>query len=332
MIRVFGIRRLWPLIFLFTSSHSFISIISRLLHISFCAPVNKLLPTEFHLRTKDHYNLSSATSHQKLRIFEKHLDPKKEVLVTIHEYLRGCDKPFTINATKAYLKTRPGIQVVNVCWSAGFPTLESHVGVPLSAQAYPTATRFVPCVGDVVAHFLRRIHSESAISWKNITLIGHSLGAQLSGDVGNKLGGRLKKIIALDPATPLYGISPLTSSLLKPKSAKRVIVVHTSLGQYNMGTADFYANVPYTKQPGCEKFYTNVVTAWTKYWLCNHTRSVKYFIQAILNKHAFPAKKCLTYRRAVKGKCRKKNSTYVEPDTKARGIFLFKTKSKYPYY
>uniref|UniRef100_A0A0A9YZE1 Pancreatic lipase-related protein 2 n=1 Tax=Lygus hesperus TaxID=30085 RepID=A0A0A9YZE1_LYGHE len=325
MIWVFGIHVTWLFMLAFASEDKQGSLITSVLRKARCVPVNKLFPTTFHLRSRDHFNLSSATADQESKIFGNHLKPDKDVVVIVHEYLRGCDKPFTKDTIKAYLKARPKVQLINVCWSAGFTSLEQKVGMTVGAAVgYAPSTTLVPCVGDLLAQFLKRIHQESHIDWDRITLVAHSLGSQLSGDAGNKVGGKLGKIIALDPATPLY----YKTSHLHPKSAKKVVVLHTTPGQFNMGTADFYANAK--TQPGCEKY--SKVTQLTKALSCSHNRSYEYFIEAVLNRHAFPARKCASYAKYKEGMCEKSNSTYFGPDTKVFGTYFFKTKSEKPYY
>uniref|UniRef100_A0A0A9XPT0 Lipase domain-containing protein n=1 Tax=Lygus hesperus TaxID=30085 RepID=A0A0A9XPT0_LYGHE len=331
MIWVFGIHVTWLFMLAFASEDKQGSLITSVLRKARCVPVNKLFPTTFHLRSRDHFNLSSATADQESKIFGNHLKPDKDVVVIVHEYLRGCDKPFTKDTIKAYLKARPKVQLINVCWSAGFTSLEQKVGMTVGAAVgYAPSTTLVPCVGDLLAQFLKRIHQESHIDWDRITLVAHSLGSQLSGDAGNKVGGKLGKIIALDPATPFYGYSKLTKSLLNPKSAKHVIVLHTARLQYSMGTADFYANSE--EQPGCERHLESPNPSLFEFWKCIHSRSFQYYIESVLNPHAFPARKCASYDKVKDGKCENKNSTYFGPDTEVIGFYYFKTKPKEPYY
>uniref|UniRef100_A0A0A9XNW3 Lipase domain-containing protein n=1 Tax=Lygus hesperus TaxID=30085 RepID=A0A0A9XNW3_LYGHE len=331
MIRViFGVHLIWLLVFSLALAkkpkHSVRSRKGKAL----CDTVHKVLPTKFYLRTHDHFNLSSATANQEDNIFENHLKPDKDVAVIVHEYLAGCDKEFVVEATKAFHKTRPEVQVVNVCWNAGLTRLKSRLGAPLGTLGYIPAVQYLPCVGDYVAKFLKRIHQESHVPWNRITLICHSLGCQLSGDAGNKVGGKPRKIIALDPATPFYGYSKLTKSLLNPKSAKHVIVLHTARLQYSMGTADFYANSE--EQPGCERHLESPNPSLFEFWKCIHSRSFQYYIESVLNPHAFPARKCASYDKVKDGKCENKNSTYFGPDTEVIGTYHFTTKPDKPYY
>uniref|UniRef100_A0A0A9WPV5 Pancreatic lipase-related protein 1 n=1 Tax=Lygus hesperus TaxID=30085 RepID=A0A0A9WPV5_LYGHE len=331
MIWFFGVHPIWFLVFSVASAKKPKPSVSPTTGSLFCAAVQHVFPTKFHLRTHDHFSLSSAMADQKGKIFENHLEPDKDVVVIVHEYLRGCDKPFTVDTTKAYHKARPEVQIVNACWSAGFTSLESMVGLVWALLiGYIPSSVFLPCVGDTIAKFLKRIHQESHVPWNRITLIGHSLGCQLTGDVGNKVDGKLRKIIALDPATILYGFTPLFESLLGPTSAKNVIVLHTGGLQFNMGTADFYANSE--EQPGCERHLESPNPSLFEFWKCIHSRSFQYYIESVLNPHAFPARKCASYDKVKDGKCENKNSTYFGPDTEVIGTYHFTTKPDKPYY
>jgi Ca2+-binding RTX toxin-like protein len=107
-------------------------------------------------------------------------------------------------------------------------------------------------VGNQLATYLRN----SGVDPNNTTLIGHSLGAQISGFAGSayrqSTGRSIDQIIGLDPAGPNFeGKGP--NDRLDPTDANRVVALHTSivLG-YNdrLGTQDIYANKKDWFQPG----------------------------------------------------------------------------------
>ena len=98
--------------------------------------------------------------------------------------------------------------------------------------------------------------------------IGHSLGAQTCGYVGNRIeaafGERLPIIHGLDPAEPYFKDTPSEVSL-DPSDADFVSVLHsdavrfnengigTGLGiSYPIGHMDFWPNNGYN-HPGCEE-------------------------------------------------------------------------------
>lgn len=90
-------------------------------------------------------------------------------------------------------------------------------------------------------------------------LIGHSLGGQIAGFVGkrifNETGEKLKRIIALDPAGPLFDTRPSDKRLNKT-DADIVEVIHSDGGTFGFlkacGTIDFFPNGG-SSQPGCKR-------------------------------------------------------------------------------
>lgn len=93
---------------------------------------------------------------------------------------------------------------------------------------------------------------------QRINLIGHSLGAHVSGFAGkrviNQTNDSVAKLIALDPAGPLFRGKEEDSRLSK-NDAKRVFVLHTDGGKFGyedtFGAADFFPNGGTAIQPGC---------------------------------------------------------------------------------
>lgn len=106
--------------------------------------------------------------------------------------------------------------------------------------------------GNQLATYLRN----SGVDPNQTTLIGHSLGAQISGFAGSayrqSTGKAINQIVGLDPAGPSFE-GKGASDRLDPTDANRVVAIHTSivLG-YNdqLGTQDIYANKKDWFQPG----------------------------------------------------------------------------------
>ena len=60
-------------------------------------------------------------------------------------------------------------------------------------------------VSKVVANFVNILISNQLATYDNIAIAGHSLGAHIAGLTGKKIvGGKVKTIIGLDPAGPLF--------------------------------------------------------------------------------------------------------------------------------
>lgn len=125
-----------------------------------------------------------------------------------------------------------------------------------AANRYPVAVFLSKSIGKMIAKFLIEIPE---LSLENMTIIGHSLGGQIAGFVGKeifaKTGKKVGKIIALDPAGPLFTFHS-ENDRLSSNDADIVEVIHTDklLGFYRfIGHIDFYVNPSENVQPGCEQ-------------------------------------------------------------------------------
>ncbi|WP_190883159.1 hypothetical protein [Planktothricoides raciborskii] len=145
------------------------------------------------------------------------------------------------NEAQALRQRESNANIILVDW-------EKDAGNPLY---FPSANK-TPDVANQLAAYLKN----TGVDPNSTTLIGHSLGAQISGLAGSayrqSTGRSIDQIIGLDPAGPSFeGKGP--SDRLDPTDANRVVAIHTSivLG-YNdrLGTQDIYANKKDWFQPG----------------------------------------------------------------------------------
>ena len=112
-------------------------------------------------------------------------------------------------------------------------------------------------LGGFIGEFVVYLRKNFAIPLANILVVGHSLGGHISGFVGKKVQEMVKeklpRIIALDPAGPLFENRP-EGERLSPKDAVVVHVIHTNGGAFGFleacGTIDFFPNNG-TFQSGC---------------------------------------------------------------------------------
>lgn len=122
-----------------------------------------------------------------------------KIYVIAHGYLDSGDRPWVIDLMNALLdKDRTGIaSVIAVDWSGG------------SSPPYTQAVANIRLVGAITAHVLFMIYEKFKMqNLENVHMIGHSLGAHLSGYTGSTLQREfnlaLGRITALDPAEPLF--------------------------------------------------------------------------------------------------------------------------------
>jgi len=179
--------------------------------------------------------------------------------------------------------------VFSVDWSANAETLN-----------YSSARYSVPDVGTLVAAYLDFLYDKGGMSFSTLTVIGHSLGAHVSGFAGKRVKrGKINTIIGLDPAYPLFNYNDCTTRLC-PTDASYVESIQTNGGLLGfiepIGKAAFYPNGG-KSQPGC-----GIDAAGA----CAHARSYLYYGEA-LEKNDFPTMKCSSYELAVKKDC---GSTY----------------------
>lgn len=108
--------------------------------------------------------------------------------------------------------------------------------------------------------------------------------------------GKIKQIIGLDPALPLFSKSN-TSERLHTTDAEHIEIIHTNAGYLGfskpIGHASFYPNGG-TSQVGC---------GWDLANYCAHSRSYLYYIESIHSDVEYYALKCESFEQMKEGKC-----------------------------
>ncbi|KAK3858303.1 hypothetical protein Pcinc_035504 [Petrolisthes cinctipes] len=163
---------------------------------------------------------------------------------------------------------------------------------------YPASVNNVPLVGGRVAEFLEFLVTAGSMDISKLEVTGHSLGAHVSGAVGQNLKDfRLPRITGMDPAGPFFE-NRTDSERLDPSDADFVQVIHTNgggvlegcVGFYDRrGDVDFYPNGG-DHMPGC----TWLGEDWTDLLVggCSHSRSHDYWIESINGSPGFSAASC----------------------------------------
>ncbi|NWI15944.1 LIPH Lipase, partial [Crypturellus soui] len=219
----------------------------------------------------------------------KYLDVTKKTTFIIHGFRLTGSPPLWIPDLVHLLLSAEDMNIVLVDWNRGATTL-----------IYSNASRNCRKVAEI----LKRLIDEMLIAGASLDsfhLLGVSLGAHISGFVGQLYEGKLGRITGLDPAGPLYR-GKLPSERLDPGDAQFVDVIHSDtdgLGYREaLGHVDFYPNGG-TDQPGCPQ----TIFSGLQYFKCDHQRSVFLFISSLKKSCNITAYPCDSYRNYRKGEC-----------------------------
>lgn len=186
-------------------------------------------------------------------------DGSKQTFVLIHGFLASWNGNWLCN-TKDLILNNSDANVFIVDWSGGAkPVLPLDYGWAVGNTKY---------VSQLVSTFLNKLLQVSGqTDASKFHLIGHSLGAHISGFVGYSLNS-LGRITALDPAGPCFtsrseeeeirasrdGYLDQNRRRLSPESARFVLALHTDTSLFglneNCAHHDIYVNGG-KNQPGC---------------------------------------------------------------------------------
>lgn len=255
--------------------------------------------------------------------------PKTPIKFLIHGFLNSGNSMMIQEIKDAYMEREEDYNVVAVDWTKGSGTWLSNYFDCL------ITSRVVPKVGEAVATFIVDLINTQNVNILYVNVIGHSLGAQISGRAGKKLielNNKLPIIVGLDPALPGFQYNP-ESERLAPTDADYVEVIHSNPGDLGfetpLGTADFYPNwglIKRNRQPSC------ITPA------CSHAMSFKLFAESIINPTAFEAYKCESFDVMKAGQCKYRGDRDVVymggsemRNGKGAGVFKLETNRFAPF-
>ncbi|XP_035206595.1 pancreatic triacylglycerol lipase-like [Stegodyphus dumicola] len=220
------------------------------------------------------------------KVADSGFDASAKTVFIIHGYMGGnADWPLRM---KDALINKEKCNVFVVDWSDGSSPSVWRYGV----FTYEKAVANTRMIGAEVGLFIKQLMDATKIDPKLIHVVGHSLGAHVSGYAGEwvlrnetKLIGR---ITGLDPAGPLFnGVHPLVR--LGREDAEFVDVIHTNYApnrfegygiKETLGHFDFYPNGG-EDQTGCvtasDAYLSFSVNALT----CSHSRAYELFTASI---------------------------------------------------
>ncbi|XP_055295780.1 lipase member H-B-like [Sitodiplosis mosellana] len=242
-------------------------------------------------------------------------NPNRPTRIFVHGYK---SKEKTIQRyTEAYLKLGD-FNFIAVDWISGANTFNYYLA---KSRVGSIAAKLAELIDHLVANGLKL---------KDLTLVGHSLGAHIAGRAAKQLRtkGRVANIIALDPASVGFDFSN-KDKRLADSDADYVQIIHTDGDNFGfakpLGLGDFYPNFG-RSQPGCSN---NILDK------CSHSRSHHLFLESLTTK--FMAIQCASYDEIKQNRCTTNNVTAImggditQHIPKAYGIFYLETRAEPPY-
>ncbi|XP_074988759.1 lipase member H isoform X3 [Caretta caretta] len=185
----------------------------------------------------------------------RYLNVTKKTTLIVHGYRPTGSPPVWIQQAVHLLLSVEDMNIIIVDWNRGATTLLYH-------RASSNTKK--------VAEFLKTLIDQmlaDGASLDSVYMIGISLGAHISGFVGQLYNGKLGRI--------------------------------TGLGYREaLGHIDFYANGG-TDQPGCPQ----TIFSGSQYFKCDHQRSVFLFLSSLKESCNITAYPCNTYRDYRNSKC-----------------------------
>ncbi|GJQ85482.1 hypothetical protein Trydic_g23072, partial [Trypoxylus dichotomus] len=206
--------------------------------------------------------------HNLRRIESNHekINPHLPVKVLIHGWMDDYNSYWYEPTVNEYLQ-KGCVNVITVSWGKHAKNL-----------FYPSSVKAVRQVGQHVGDMIMEISSKYGIAIENFHLIGHSLGAHISGFAGKTIinckNVKVGRITGLDPAWPSFE-NATPENRLCSNDAHFVDVIHTDAGSagyaLSIGHIDFYPNGGTRKQNGCSSLDL----------ACSHKRAPIYFYESI---------------------------------------------------
>lgn len=199
-------------------------------------------------------------------------------------------------------------------------------------KSYERSVKYVYYIGKQLAQMLVGLH-QGGISPKNIHCIGHSLGSQILGHVGeqffNITSQKISRITALDPAGPCFSTSFIKEQI-RSGVAEYVEVYHCNAGGLGttsvLGDIDFFVNKG-ESQPKCGSSLIPGIIDSSLSASCNHKTCVTMWTASVAHPDWYKAYKCDKYKQFKRGMCSLNDMTiagFWNPGN-ATGVYYFST-------
>ncbi|CAG9762078.1 unnamed protein product [Ceutorhynchus assimilis] len=277
----------------------------------------------FYLYTNENPKEFTAIDSNNLERFRNFTN---QIVFLIHGWTNSRKSEWLENMKNAFLVRDKNSFVIIVDWEDP------------ANQLYYVSSINTYDVGKFIAKLLVNLYKNYGVDKRNFLIVGHSLGGQVAGFIGKQFKKQtlqsLPRIIALDPAGPLFTTRPLNERLNKD-DADVVEVVHTNGGTFGFldacGTIDFFVNGG-SSQPGCKRIdLADLVGSVQEPLLCDHRRSWAYFTEALLNPTEMVAQKCNSWAEYKISYCDKVTVPMGDLNTTLTGSFYLKTNKEPPY-
>jgi len=243
------------------------------------------------------------------RFLDHGFDVNKPTKIFVHGF-RDSGKVYCDKFIKAYESSIWDVNLICLDWQD-----YADIDWPIYIRAAKNAVKVGVQVGQkFVSNLLIKTLKQNP---RLIHVIGHSLGAHLSGHMGRNSGLKIGRITGLDPARPYFENWVHAKERLSTADADFVDVIHTNSGHlhegclsmpWTIGHVDFYPNGG-THMPGCTdkepgwwnllfNYYQCVADMIIKNG-CSHGRANEYYAESIQYRNDpnyFLSQKCADYQ------------------------------------
>lgn len=251
------------------------------------------------------------------------LDKNRNIYMFVHGFATYMNHPIA-DLVRRTFKAVPNSYLILIDHSAYTNDFDGK------KKSYKRSVEHVYSIGMQLADMLAKLNNRG-ISAKRIHAIGHSLGSQILGYVGQQFirmtNKRIARITALDPAGPCFSDRPREEQI-RSGVADYVEVYHCDHGALGtksvLGDIDFFVNKG-SAQPQCK----STLAPSNK---CSHNVCVSMWMASVAHRDWFPARNCDKYEAFKNWRCAPNRRTlagFWNPGT-AKGVYYFSTK-KYKF-
>ncbi|CAK1544570.1 unnamed protein product [Leptosia nina] len=260
------------------------------------------------------YTRQNPQSHQLLipndvaSVRNSNFNASLPIKVIVHGWISSGTSEINPMIRDAYLQIGD-FNIIVVDWSGA------------AGGIYTSAVLAVPSVGQHLGNFLNWLISDFGGNFRNMHLVGFSLGGHVIGNAGRVVGGRIARLTALDPAGPQWSGNRFS---LNRHDGIYVETIHTDgglLGIFDpISDADFYPNGGRDPQPGCPSSP------------CSHARAYELFAASVVHNHLF-GRHCRDITEARHNRCRGTMHQMGNSHLRKRGygLFALSTGAEWPY-